>query len=430
MPASRLGEPEDLWHCDVLVIGAGPAGAAAAIEASRNGLNTVVIDKARFPRDKCCGDGLTTGALRHLDHLGLNPGLLPSWATVSDVHVVGPNKRSTRFPLPTGSGTYAAVCRRRELDQALVELARRNGASVLEGHELDSVSSAAQWVEATANGVRFRARFVLAADGMWSPTRKLLGVAQPGYRGEWHAFRQYFSDVSGPAASELLVWFEPDLLPGYAWSFPLAGGSANVGFGIHRGSGHGIQNMARVWPELLARPHIAAALGPEATPESPHRAWPIPARLPKATLAHGRVLFLGDAATATDPMTGEGIGQALETGRQAVAAIIGAGLDRPAAVAARYESQLRHGMMRDHRLAQALTRVLEHRRPTMAALALAGSTSWTRANFGRWLFEDYPRAALFTPHRWNRHLLRAPGAFSQLANLAPREPSGERSARS
>ena len=77
-----------------------------------------------------------------------------------------------------------------------------------------------------------RCRYVVAADGMWSPVRKALGINQHGYLGEWHTFRQYVGDVTGPAADRLYVWFEADLLPGYAWSFPLPGNRANVGFGV------------------------------------------------------------------------------------------------------------------------------------------------------------------------------------------------------
>ena len=81
--------------------------------------------------------------------------------------------------------------------------------------------------------VPIAARYVIAADGMWSPVRKAAGLAEPGYLGEWHAFRAYVRDVTGPAADHLYVWFEPDFLPGYAWSFPLPDGRANVGFGVH-----------------------------------------------------------------------------------------------------------------------------------------------------------------------------------------------------
>ena len=69
---------------------------------------------------------------------------------------------------------------------------------------------------------------------MWSPVRKGLGLGETGYLGEWHGFRQYARNVSGPAAHQLYVWFEPDLVPGYAWSFPLPDGRANIGFGVLR----------------------------------------------------------------------------------------------------------------------------------------------------------------------------------------------------
>jgi geranylgeranyl reductase family protein len=402
--------PGDTRRCDLLVVGAGPAGVAAAIDAARAGYDTLVVDKARFPRDKCCGDGLTAGALRQLADLGLDPAAVPSWQRVDDVWVRGPGGRSHRFPLPA-QGTFAAVCRRSELDNALVERARDEGVTVLEEHELVSISQSTTSVVSQAAATRFESPYLVAADGMWSPTRKLLGLAPPGYRGEWHAFRQYFCQVTGPAATELLVWFEPDLLPGYAWSFPLAGGVANVGFGIQRGRGPAVGDMAAVWAELLERRHVRDALGPAARPEGTHRSWPIPARLGRAPLSEGRVLFVGDAAAATDPMTGEGIGQAIETGRDAVAAIVAAGPDRPETASSRYRAGLDRGMARDHALARALSRVLAHRRPATWALAVAGATGWTRRNFARWLFEDYPRAVIATPRRWRRGALHGPGTF-------------------
>jgi flavin-dependent dehydrogenase len=100
-----------------------------------------------------------------------------------------------------------------------------------------------------------RCGYVIAADGMWSPVRKSLGLSQPGYLGEWHAFRQYASNVTGPAKDRLIVWFDSDLLPGYAWSFPLRDGRVNIGFGILRGGRHSVQDMNTLWPDILSRPH-------------------------------------------------------------------------------------------------------------------------------------------------------------------------------
>ena len=403
---------------EVLVVGAGPGGAAAAIEATRRGLDVLVVDKATFPRDKCCGDGLTAGALRRLEHLGLDPATVPSWRSVDEVVIRPPSGVERRFPLPPDGG-FAAVARRHELDAALVARARTEGADVREGHELRQLDVAVpppdgppvRAVIAGPDGrVVVRARHLVAADGMWSPTRKLLGLGPTDYRGDWHAFRQYFTGVTGRAADELLVWFEPDLLPGYAWSFPLAGGTANLGFGILRQPGETVQPMKRLWPELLARPHLVDALGPGARPEAPHRAWPIPARFGGLPLTAGPVLFVGDALAAADPMTGEGIGQAIETGQAAAQAIAEHPGD-PAAVAERYRSGLTRGLGRDHRMAGALSRVLASPRGADVAVRVAAATGWTRRNFARWLFEDYPRAALVTPHRWHRRMFTSPGAY-------------------
>ena len=398
---------------DVAVVGAGPAGVAAAITLAQAGRDVLLVDKARFPRDKCCGDGLTTGALRLLDDLGLRPEVLPSWTVVDDVVVRSPSGRTVRFPLPRGSGTYAAVVPRVELDAALVDLARGAGVKVADGHALLAAEAAGDRVTLEVEGLGdVAARYAIGADGMWSPLRKHLGAATPGYLGEWHAFRQYFSDV-GPEAAALWVWFDPDLLPGYAWSFPLPDGRANVGFGIQRGAKVSTQAMKALWPELLARPHIRQVLGPDARGEGVHKAWPIPAAVGEVPLAAagGRALFVGDAAAATDPLTGEGIGQALLTGVLAARAIVAAGGLRPADAEASYRRAVARELVPDAKMSKLLIRAVRHRKGARAAVRVAGLTRWTRRSFGRWLFEDYPRAWVATPGRWREHSFTGPGAF-------------------
>ncbi len=310
---------------DVVIVGAGPSGSAAATTLARAGRNVLVVDRATFPRDKCCGDGLTTGALRELESLGFSPQGLTTWQPVDDVVVRSPSGREVVFPLPRGRGTYAAVVQREELDAALVDVARRAGATVADGHAFTTVDVEAERVVIDVDGIgAVQARYAIAADGMWSPLRKAVGAIEPGYLGEWHAFRQYFTGVTGRGGRELAVWFEADLLPGYAWSFPLPGGRANVGFGIQRGGKVATQEMKELWPDLLKREFVREFLGPDAEPEQSHKAWPIPARIESAQLVAGggRILLVGDAAAATDPMTGEGIGQALLTGRLAAEASV------------------------------------------------------------------------------------------------------------
>jgi geranylgeranyl reductase family protein len=401
---------------DVVVIGGGPAGSAAAIGLARAGRDVTLVDRARFPRDKVCGDGITTGALRLLEDLGLQPRRVASWQRVDDVVVRGPAGPEVTFPLPRDGGTYAAVARRADLDTALLDEARVAGVKVLDGHACVGAREHDDRVAIGVEGVgEVTGAYAVAADGMWSPTRKHLGLAAPGYRGDWHAFRQYFGGVGPRAARDLFVWFEPDLLPGYAWSFPLPGGRANVGFGIVRGERvERVQDMAGIWRDLLDRPHIRGVLGEGAEPEAPHRAWPIPASIDEAVLTGRRTLFVGDAAAASDRLTGEGIGQALLSGilaAEAIASDDGARAEGPGVVTARYRRAVRRALVADHRMSMLLIRAVRHRRGVRAGLRLAGATDWTRRNFARWLFEDYPRAVLATPRRWHRGMFSGPGAY-------------------
>jgi geranylgeranyl reductase family protein len=407
---------------DAIVVGAGPGGSAAAIHLSRTGRRVLLIDKAAFPRDKCCGDGLTAAALRRLQRLGLDPGDVASWQGAQDVSVITASGRRVDLALPR-DGLFAAIACRRDLDFTLLQLAERSGAVVMPECGLESIASGPDGIltVGTSDGRELRAPYVVAADGMWSPTRKALGLSQPGYLGEWQAGRQYFQSV-GPECRRLWIWFEPDMIPGYAWSFPLPGNRANVGYGVLRSADrHAASRRPRPdlprgqQVDLLDRPHIAEVLGSSAMPSSPWRAWPIPTGIFNATLSalEGRVLFVGDAARGADPMTGEGIAQALELAEMAAGAIARSGPRAPAGAARRYERAVRFGISVDHHLSQALARVLARPSGSDRALrVIEGNPRW-RAHFARWMFEDYPRALPITPHRWKKHAASGSGAYAE-----------------
>ena len=275
-------------------------------------------------------------------------------------------------------------------------------------------------VATLADGTDVTARFVVAADGHWSPVRHLIGAESATPLGSWHAFRQYYSGVDD---RRLWVLFEQDLLPGYAWMFPVGApdgaGRANVGFGVLRTSdGPSGKALAAQWRSLIERPSIRRALGPHAEPEGTVRAWPIPADYHRDRLTHGRVLFVGDAGNVVDPMTGEGIAQALETGLLAARAVAASPHDAPA-VAARYRADVDRTLGADLRFASLLQHILRVPLGARAAIRAASLTPWTRRNFARWMWEDYPRALLLTPRRWHRNMFESAPAYSLHSSDGP-----------
>jgi len=394
---------------DLVVAGAGPAGAAASLAAARSGLDVVCIDRARFPRDKTCGDGLTTQALRDLEHLGLTRAELVAagYVPVHECVVVSPSGRRATLPLPT-DGDHAGVVARIGLDAALVALMARAGVDVHDGSAVEDVVLSNDGVKVRCDdGATFEATHVVAADGHWSAVRRHLHPGEPRDLGTWHAVRQYFDDVED---GRLWVLFEDDLLPGYAWVFPMPDGGANVGFGVLRDGrkGHELKNL---WNDVSARGVLREVLGPRATARDSVRAWPIPTAYSPARLTDGRVLYAGDAAAVVDPMTGEGIAQALETGMAAADAIARGG--DADTIARRYRDVVDRALGRDLRFAARLQRILSSPRGARAAIKAADWNDWTRRSFARWLFEGYPRAVLLTPDRWHRRRFTAPGAFCQ-----------------
>jgi geranylgeranyl reductase family protein len=420
---SRAGD-----HAGAIVVGAGPAGSAAAAKLARAGVDCVLVDKATFPRDKCCGDGLTTAALRELDALGFDPVAVPSFTPLDRLSFRAPSGRVARVPLPRRPGVFGAVARRAELDAALVATARAAGARTVLGQAVRSVAAAEGGVALELDdGTVLQARTVVVADGAWSPLRRLLGGAAPlgadrpspePQAGEappagpdWIAFRAYARNVSAEAARELWICFEPDLLPGYAWSFPLAGGTANVGVYLRRDRSTRGRDLAAAWERALGRPFLASLLGPAAELE-PAKAWPIPATISpvRLTALGGRVLFAGDAAGAADPFTGEGIAQALRSGALAAAAIVAGG--GSAGVAARYVASMTAELGRDQTVARWCSALMSRPLGARAAVALTGATSFTRASSARWLFEDYPRGLPLRPRAWGELARRRPGLLT------------------
>ena len=326
---------------DLLIVGAGPAGAAAAYWAAKRGLEVLAVDKQHFPRDKTCGDGLTPRAVKELSDMGLE------WASAGWHRHEGLRVRAhgavLELPWPSHPvyPDYGFVVRRRDLDSLVAERARSAGAVVRHGVEAvkplwsgdgsGKLAGAVLRDKTTGETEQVKARYVIVADGANSRFGRALGTKRDRGLAQGMAIRTYYAS---PAHDD--PWIESALditdrrgntLPGYGWVFPLGDGKVNVGIGL-LSTFRDYKSVNTSW--LMEEWAHALPDFWGVDPASPEIA-PVGGRLPMGGSVQPKAganwLVVGDAAGTVNPFNGEGIDYAYETGR-AAADIIASALAR------------------------------------------------------------------------------------------------------
>jgi menaquinone-9 beta-reductase len=310
-------------RADVAVIGAGPAGSVAALVLARAGARVALVDKAPFPRDKACGDLVGPRGIQVLDDLGVR---LAGAERVGDMRVVGPSGRSVRLPCRPGR-TYpghGVALPRLELDQTLRKAAldagsiaytARAGAPIHDGGRLAGFE--------LSDGGRLQADVVIGADGATSRVATAAGLVDE-HRVLWgFALRSYVD-----AAIDLptiVLWDEARWrgFPGYGWVFPGPGDRANLGVGVgvlgdRTAAGHAARSLGS-FVEVLRRYGLLE--GGVRLPPERLGGW-LKMGMVGTIPARGRVLLAGDAAGLVNPLQGEGISEALASGRAAAQAVL------------------------------------------------------------------------------------------------------------
>lgn len=298
--------------CDIAVIGAGPAGAAAAITAARRGAETVMFERAGYGRDKACGDGLTPRAVGALRDLGI--GMDGSHPIRGLRMIAGRTERVLPWPETDRFPAQGAVWPRRRLDAALVDAAAAAGARIFWNAEALPMLEGGRVTGVRAGGEEWRAGLVVVAAGAPGKAARMLGAVRVESEPYGLAIRSY---VESPRHDEEFLEAKLTMsdaagnsVPGYGWLFPAGDGTVNIGVGA-------LSTMRRFkrlnLNKLLDLYHdsVRERWGSGGFLTKP-RAWRLPM---SAGRRHGPGwVAVGDAAGLINPMNGEGIDYGLESG--------------------------------------------------------------------------------------------------------------------
>ena len=338
-PGGRHGE-----SADVIIVGAGPSGSATAAYLAMAGLDVLLLEKAVFPREKVCGDGLTPRAVRELITLGIHTPAEDGWIKNHGLRIVGGGIRlELKWPDLASFPPYGLVRTRKDFDDILAKHAVWHGARLRESTNvtdpiLDERTGAIIGVRAkalgpdgrpTGEGLVFRAPLVVAADGNSSRLSMSMSRPRRDDRPMGVAVRTYYTSPRHDddyLESWLELWSKNDagnrvLLPGYGWIFGVGDGTSNVGLGILNTSAAfgkvDYKDILSRWVDTLP----AQWTFNEETMTGPVRGAALPMGFNRQPHYARGLLLVGDAGGMVNPFNGEGIAYAMESGRLAAEVI-------------------------------------------------------------------------------------------------------------
>jgi geranylgeranyl reductase family protein len=341
---------------DVIVVGAGPSGSTAAYYLARSGLNVLLIEKSRFPRDKVCGDGLTPRAVKSLIAMGVDVSEEAGWLRNKGLRVIAGGQRlELEWPELSSWPGYGLVRPRSSLDEQLARRAQAAGAKLLEGTTVtgpvldengrivgvettteSEEKSKARSRSNNADGVNgsagtYRARVVVAADGNSSRLSVAMGLRKRDDRPMGVAVRTYYTSPrheDNYLESWLDLWDGDRLLPGYGWIFGMGDGTSNVGLGmLNTSDAFGktdYRELLKRW--LRSMPEEWGYVEENRT--EPVRGAALPMGFNRTPHYYRGLLLAGDAAGMVNPFNGEGIAYAMESG-ELLARVVAQALARP-----------------------------------------------------------------------------------------------------
>ena len=303
----------------MVIAGAGPAGCAAAYYLVRAGIDVLLLDKSDFPRDKTCGDGLTPRAVGVLEDMGILDRIEPLAHRVDGLEFIGHDGKriivssKTKSPHPN----YLLVIPRLVLDEIILQRATDTGAKFIGNSRVmgveDGDGRAQVTVQHGANLSTYTASVVLMATGAVMGLPRAVGLIKRGLPEPMLAARTYYENVKN-LTNQIQIHFFDQILPGYGWVFPISTSAANIGVGLGQMGANKGKRLRSLMEAFLKTPLLKQMLS-QATQIGVVESYPLRSDFLTASTVKGRVLAIGESAGLVNPLTGDGIDFALESGK-------------------------------------------------------------------------------------------------------------------
>lgn len=313
---------ENMKKYDVIIVGAGPSGSTCASYCAKKGMKTLLLDRQKFPREKVCGDAISGQSTIILRELELTNEIesMPHkkiWGVIFS----GPNGNTVEIPI-LGSREEAPgyTCKRIDTDMILLNNAKKF-CDVIEEFTVSKVERTGEKAIVSgkhSNGKEesFEANMVVAADGAMSGIAKEAGMFSVDPKHHCTAVRTYYKGVTG-MTDMIELHFVDDAIPGYFWIFPMGNGEANVGLGMITEDMTRQKVKLNQLIETVLKSKMFKKRFEKAEALGPLKGWTLPFGSRLIKMHSNRLLLIGDAASLIDPFTGEGVGNALHSGKLA-----------------------------------------------------------------------------------------------------------------
>jgi len=402
---------------DVVIVGAGPSGSAAAIKLANSGLKVALLDKARFPRDKTCGDALSVDVINQLAML--SPDLLAAFESMENkmasfgVKIFSPDHHSIDIPfIYKGKKSYGYICPRLDFDNLLVNFAKNSiGIQLFENCLVTSIKTENEQATIETSMGTFVTRIVLGADGAHSVVSKFLGNIKMDKDHYCAGLRIYYENVNSFHEENFIeLHFFKEILPGYVWIFPLAGNRANVGIGVLSSVisrkkinlKETLAQLLKIHPDLKER-------FKDAKPLETVKGYGLPLGSKKRKLSGDHFILLGDAASLIDPFSGEGIANAIRSGRVAADHVMNCFRENnfSASFNKAYDQEIYRRMWKEFSISKRLMRATKYPRLFNFVIKKAGKSKYLQQILTDVLSEiDKKKKIFFNPAFYYRIFIK------------------------